>query len=215
LSNEPTLLENRASLPKNRVTATTYELPSSENRQTPSIYEPAANFSRPIKGCSPLTANYTDLSTSANGNINSWYWSFPGGNPSSSTVQNPTNISYATAGSYSVSLSVTTVNGCRDSIKLPMVEVYPWPTADFCVVPPTAPTTNPVFSFCDMWSKDVSQWTWNFGDNSPTDSTSTDPIHSYAAAATDNDFYQYTICIRVQNQHGCWDTHLPQRRAYS
>ncbi|HET7818055.1 MAG TPA: gliding motility-associated C-terminal domain-containing protein, partial [Bacteroidia bacterium] len=77
---------------------------------------------------------------------------------------------------------------------------------DFCVVPTIAPTNNPVFNFCDLWSKDVAQWSWNFGDNSPIDSLSTDPTHSYASTATENDFYQYDICIRVQNKYGCWDT---------
>lgn len=36
----------------------------------------------------------------------SWSWSFPGGTPSASTVQNPT-VSYATAGTYNVTLTAT------------------------------------------------------------------------------------------------------------
>ncbi len=166
---------------------------------------PIANFSAPDSGCSPVCANYTDLSQAVDGTVNSWSWSFPGGTPSSSSSQNPTNICYYTPGSYSVSLSVTTNFGCKASIQLPMVEVYPWPNADFCVTPTIAPTTNPVFYFCDLWSTDVVQWTWDFGDNT-TDIINTDPSHSYSATATSNDFYSYKICINVQNQYGCWDT---------
>jgi hypothetical protein len=66
LSNEPTLLENRASLPKNRVTATTYELPSSENRQTPSIYEPAAVRNRASLSKNKLTSLENKLPLSRN-----------------------------------------------------------------------------------------------------------------------------------------------------
>jgi len=166
---------------------------------------PIANFSAPDSGCAPVCLNYTDLSTSTDGTVNNWQWSFPGGTPTGSAVKNPSNICYYTPGSYSSSLIITTNYGCKDTIQLPMVKVYPWPTANFCVAPTVAPTTNPVFTFCDLWSTDVVQWSWNFGDND-SDFINTDPIHSYSASATENDFYTYNICIRVQNQYGCWDT---------
>ena len=54
------------------------------------------------------SVNFTDLST---GNLTSWSWSFQGGTPATSTLQNPTNIQYNTAGTYSVTLIVTNVNG--------------------------------------------------------------------------------------------------------
>ncbi|TAL63356.1 MAG: hypothetical protein EPN85_00235 [Bacteroidetes bacterium] len=166
---------------------------------------PVANFSAPDKGCAPVCVNYTNLSTSTDGTINNWQWSFPGGTPTSSVANDPQNICYYTPGSYNVSLIVTTNYGCKDTIALPMVEVYPWPKAEFCVAPTVAPTTNPVFTFCDLWSTDVVSWSWNFGDND-SDFVNTDPVHSYSATATENDFYAYNICIRVQNQYGCWDT---------
>lgn len=170
------------------------------------VYQlPVANFSEPDSGCAPICVNYTDLSTSADGSIVLWGWDFPGATPTASNSSAPQNICYNSPGSYSVSLVVTTSFGCKDTVALPMIEVFPWPKADFCVTPLVAPTTNPVFSFCDEWSSDVVQWHWDFGDNS-TDSLSTDPTHSYSASATQNDFYAFTICINVQNQWGCWDT---------
>ena len=167
--------------------------------------QPVANFSKPDSGCAPICVNYTDLSTSTDGTISSWQWSFPGGAPQFSSSSNPQNICYNTPGNYSVSLVVTTSFGCVDSITLPMIEVYPWPNADFCVTPLIAPATDPIFTFCDMWSNDVVQWSWDFGDNS-TDNSNTDPVHSYSASASSNDFYAFNICLHVQNQHGCWDT---------
>jgi len=167
---------------------------------------PVANFVTPVKGCKPVNANYKDISNPVDGTIAAWEWSMPGGVPSSSTVSAPSNIQYNNVGTYSVSLIVTTNYGCKDTITLPMVEVYPWPTSDFCVAPSKAPTTAPLFNFCDMWSADVVKWQWDFGDGSALDTSSTDPIHSYSATATNNDFYKYNICIRVQNQYGCWDT---------
>jgi len=48
--------------------------------------------------------NFTDQSV---GNITSWNWQFPGGNPSTSTQQNPQNIVYDTPGTYAVTLTVS------------------------------------------------------------------------------------------------------------
>ncbi len=53
--------------------------------------------------CESATASFQDAS---NGNPTSWNWSFPGGNPSGSTLQNPT-VSYANAGTYDVTLIVS------------------------------------------------------------------------------------------------------------
>jgi hypothetical protein len=107
-----------------------------------------------------------------------------------------------------VGLIVTTNFGCKDTMLTPKyINVYAWPKADFCIAPPIAPSTNPLFEFCDLWTKDVVKWTWNFGDGTKdTTSKETDPKHSYATTATDNDFYSYKVCLNVKTIHGCWDT---------
>ncbi len=170
---------------------------------------PVAAFSGGGAGCSPLcVTNFADLSTSANGNITNWAWSFPGGSPSSFAGQTPPQICYSAPGAYGASLIVTSTFGCKDSVNItPLVNVYSWPHADFCLSPNTAPGTDPVFTFCPLWSPNpgVSSWAWNFGDGI-IDSVNTNPVHSYSATATGNDFYNYTICLNVKNQYGCWDS---------
>jgi len=52
--------------------------------------------------------SFTDKSTN---NPTSWLWTFEGGSPSTSTDQNPQNITYATAGSYVVTLTVSNASG--------------------------------------------------------------------------------------------------------
>ena len=52
--------------------------------------------------CEGLSVDYTDMST---GSPSSWSWSFPGGTPSISSLQNPQNIEYSTPGSYDVTLT--------------------------------------------------------------------------------------------------------------
>ncbi|GAB4280327.1 MAG: hypothetical protein Kow0068_04520 [Marinilabiliales bacterium] len=50
------------------------------------------------------SVDFTDLSI---GNPTTWNWIFEGGNPSTSTMQNPTGIVYDTAGVYSVTLEIS------------------------------------------------------------------------------------------------------------
>ena len=54
--------------------------------------------------CQGMSVDFTDLSTN---DPTSWDWTFPGGTPSSSSVQNPQNIFYSGAGSYNVTLTVS------------------------------------------------------------------------------------------------------------
>ena len=67
---------------------------------------PSANFSvSTTSGYIPLIVNFTDESS---GNITSWNWNF--GDGATSTIQNPSHT-YATEGTYSVSLSVSGPDG--------------------------------------------------------------------------------------------------------
>jgi PKD repeat protein len=67
---------------------------------------PSASFSTaPV--CANTSCTFTDAST---GSPTSWSWSFPGGVPSSSTLQNPT-ATYAAAGTYTVTLFAYNANG--------------------------------------------------------------------------------------------------------
>lgn len=64
-----------------------------------------------IEGCSPLTVNFTDISSSADGNIVSRLWDVGGSNAVSenSTVQSI----YSLPGTYTVKLIVSDDNGCQ------------------------------------------------------------------------------------------------------
>lgn len=89
-----------------------------------------------LQPASSLTANDSTICSGAcvnfsNQSINdsSWQWSFPGGTPASSTLQNPPQVCYATSGSYSVTL-ITSNNFGIDTLTLPnYITVYPAPSA--------------------------------------------------------------------------------------
>lgn len=168
---------------------------------------PVANFSNPDSGCAPQCFAFNDLSTSIDGTITNWLWSFPGGAPGTSNNQNPNCINYITPGTYDVSIIVMTQYGCRDTLLIQQyIDIFAWPTSDFSIAPAVASVNEPNFSFSDLWTSDVTQWVWDFGDGSPTDNINTDPSHSYSATATNNDYYEYNVCLYVENIHGCWDS---------
>lgn len=74
----------------------------------PGNYAPVCNFSaNALIACPGAAIQYTDYSS---GVPTTWAWTFPGGSPSSSSVQNPL-VYYNTPGTYSVSLTVTNGNG--------------------------------------------------------------------------------------------------------
>ncbi|MEJ5208342.1 pre-peptidase C-terminal domain-containing protein [Denitratimonas sp. CY0512] len=70
---------------------------------------PVANFSSTVNG---LTVNFTDTSTDADGSIASRSWNF--GDGTTSSAANPSKT-YASAGSYSVTLTVTDNQGASHS----------------------------------------------------------------------------------------------------
>jgi PKD repeat protein len=69
---------------------------------------PSASFTAtPTSGTAPLSVRFTDTST---GQISAWAWNF--GDGTTSTAQNPTH-SYASAGTYSVTLTATASSGTK------------------------------------------------------------------------------------------------------
>lgn len=77
---------------------------------TEEVCKPVAEFSAiPATGCNGRAIQFTDLTYNTD-TISSYSWLFPGGNPSSSTDQNPLVV-YDTEGSYDVSLTATNITG--------------------------------------------------------------------------------------------------------
>ncbi|MEO6883671.1 MAG: PKD domain-containing protein, partial [Bacteroidia bacterium] len=86
----------------------------------PGSNPPAANFvGTPTTICPGTTVNFTDLSGY---NPTSWSWTFSGGTPGTSTVQNPSVI-YNTAGSYNATLTATNSNGSNAMTKTAYINV--------------------------------------------------------------------------------------------
>jgi gliding motility-associated-like protein len=157
---------------------------------------PTANFSSSLPACESTSITFTDLSIANSGNIISWAWDFGDGN--TSTVQNPTHT-YATPGTYTVTLTVTTDKGCVSVVLSQQITVYSKPNADFLV--PEVCLSDTWAQFTDLSTATppdvVTAWAWDFGDGGT--STLQNPQHSYTAVGS------YNVTLTVTTNRGCTD----------
>ncbi len=139
---------------------------------------PIANFSGdPTSGCVPLTVQFTDMSLNS---PTSWNWTFNGGTPASSTLQNPV-VTYNTAGSFDVSLTVTNAIGSDNLTFTDYIVVDDVPIAAFGF---TQVGLTVIF---DNNSLNATTYSWDFGDGNT--STEENPVHEYAV----DGFYDVTL----------------------
>ena len=134
-----------------------------------------------------------DLSTIDNGTITNWSWQL--GNGATSTQQDPF-LTYFEDSVYQVTLAVTALGGCTDTITQP-VEIFPLPVA---VVAADNVCFGEEVQFGDssfINSGTIDEWEWTFGDGN----TSTDqhPSHLYS------DAQNYVYSLTVTSDHGCID----------
>jgi len=84
---------------------------------------PAVNFTAsPLNGYTPLTVNFTDLST---GNVTGWSWAF--GDGGNSAAASPTH-NYTAAGTYTVNLTVDNACGANTTSKARYISVMSTPS---------------------------------------------------------------------------------------
>jgi len=86
------------------------------------LCEPISDFNaQSYSVCTGSSINFFDRSF--NGEVDSWIWEFPGGNPATSTSQNPT-VSYTTPGIYNVTLTTTNASGSNSKTKTQLISVF-------------------------------------------------------------------------------------------
>jgi PKD repeat protein len=130
---------------------------------------PDANFSiaGDAEGCIPLEVTFEDNSSE---NTIGREWIFEGGNPSSSTEQNPT-VTYNAAGTYAVTLIVESMAGF-DTLEMPdAVVVNPDVDIDFDQL---VDSLQVAFTNSTL---NADSFIWSFGDGNS--STEENPTHTY------------------------------------
>jgi len=136
------------------------------------------------KGCAGVTVQFTDQSA---GDPVSWQWTFEGGNPATSSEQNP-SVTYATPGTYAVTLQATNIYGSNTSTQPGYVTIIGAPLAGFnySAVLGTVTFTST--------SQGADSYAWNFGDGGT--SNEANPVHVYDQSGA------YTVTLTVTNDCG-------------
>lgn len=151
---------------------------------------PVASFvANSTSGSAPFPVQFIDVSTNT---PTVWVWSF--GDGGYSTSQNPTHT-YSSAGTYSVSLTVTNADGTtnitRSSYIAVSAPVVPVPIITANVVSGSAPLT---VQFMDNSTHSPTAWAWTFGDGGW--STSQNPVHTYTSNGT------FDVSLTATNEGG-------------
>ncbi|WP_345168600.1 PKD domain-containing protein [Nibribacter koreensis] len=165
----------------------------SVTKQITVIPNPVASFTT-ANVCEGEAAKFTNTSTANGSGALSYLWTF--GDSKTSTEQNP-NYTYATPGTYTVTLVVKAANACEETFTQ-SITIYPTPRADFS---PTVGCQADAVSFQDMTSLSggrLTTWAWDFGDG--TNSAQQNPSHQYTKPGT------YTVKLTTTSDKGCPST---------
>ncbi|MBN2011918.1 PKD domain-containing protein [candidate division KSB1 bacterium] len=133
-----------------------------------------ANFiADTTSGCTPLTVVFYDKSQ----NATTWFWDFPGGNPSSASSKGPHTVTYAAAGTYNVKLDIVCPNaypGKNTIIKDKYITVSKCPCEAEFVANKTIACVGEEIIFTDQ-STDAICWQWSFPGGTPSSAQTQGP----------------------------------------
>lgn len=149
--------------------------------------EPEANFTFVSNNDfhTPSEITFTNTSTSAM----SYVWDFGDGS-STSTDENPVHT-YATTGSYTVTLTAT--NETLTNEKTATIEITPFqPVANFTHVSNNGYHAPSIVTFTNT-SEHAASYLWDFGDGTAT-STAQNPVHTFTAVGS------YDVKLTVTNE---------------
>lgn len=177
---------------------------------------PTADFTfLPTSPSTADTIQFMDHSSDPDGIIRSWSWDF--GDRSSSQIRNPTH-SYADAGTFEVTLTVTDDDNADVKVSRTIVVTEGKPAENAVNEPPAAFFTygpvNPVTgstvefnaSFSEAGSFDISSYSWEFGDGI----TAFGKIvyHKYDVEG------DYEVTLTVQDEGGQVDSEMKTVRVF-
>lgn len=161
--------------------------------------EPTADFAASKRnGCSPTPIQFTDQSVSPAGtSITKWKWDF--GDGGSSTLQNPV-YTYRSAGSFTVTLTITNDKGCTKLITKPnYIDIIPGVVPNFASSIPAVCRAPALIKFTNgSTGPGTISHSWDFGDGKTSSSHSPDHIYTKEGS--------YKVALVVSSSEGCSDT---------
>lgn len=162
--------------------------------------EPKADFNPPAEVCKGSSMTFNDLSTAPGSTVTQWHWDF--GDMTTSADKNPVKT-YAEAGDYTVTLKVTSAEGCHSisaaNIATRQVVVNAVPVAAFSTDGPACEKQSVTFiNESTVSAGNIVKWNWSYGDGNTAVLTTTGPVtHNYAAAGN------YPVTLQVETDKGC------------
>ena len=138
--------------------------------------------------CHGDEVHFTDNSI---GDPTSWEWTFEGGDPATSTEENPT-VSYAASGSFNVTLTVQNVDGEENTLSSDafitvnsLEAAFSASTTDLC--------DQEQVLFTDNTDCNATSWEWTFEGGDPATSTEQNPTVTYNTAGV------YSVTLVAHN----------------
>ncbi|OKS89171.1 PKD domain-containing protein [Mucilaginibacter polytrichastri] len=163
-----------------------------------------ANFTVSAPACTGLPVTLTDNSVAGGSAITQWLWDYGDGTTETKTTNTVFTHTYATAGTYNITLQVAS-GSCLSDVNAQSFTVNPLPIVDFSL--PDVCLSDAFAQFTDLSTiTDNTQanftYLWNFGDAyataaNPNTSTDKNPKHKYSQAAN------YTVSLTVTSKYGC------------
>lgn len=141
---------------------------SCSDEETPQII---ADFkSSAVRIVEGATVDFEDLST---GQPSKWSWSFEGGIPTESNIQNP-SIIYPSAGTYTVILTASNESSSDRKESIGQITVIRKIIPSF-ISDQTSANQGTTINFSDNSEGDPTSWSWTFEDGNPSSSGSQNP----------------------------------------
>lgn len=146
----------------------------------------------PQRGCAPFDWTFSSTVVTSEP-ITNYQWDF--GDGTTSTLPTPTHT--FTAGTYTITLIVSTASGCRDTVRVTQgIRAGNKPHANFTATPRDA-CANTAVAFNDLSTGVIDEWLWDFGDGGT--STQQNPSHEYG----DTGYFHVQLIVW---SNGCPDT---------
>ena len=164
---------------------------------------PIAIFTTSAPLCETRNITLTNQSTSSSGSVNSWFWNL-GDGTTSTTGFIPFSHTYA-AGTYIISLAVTSDKGCKSDSAFKTITVNALPQVNFILPVVCLSDAFATFndsSFINDGTGNSFIYAWNFNDpnatpSNPNTSTLKNPQHKFSASGV------YNVSLTVTSNRGC------------
>lgn len=144
--------------------------------------------------CENEPVSLSSISTISDGSALAHSWTLSDGFASANTSF---THQFASAGSYTGTLIVTSVNGCTDQVTQP-INVFPLPQAMLTTEPVCVNSSAIINDLSMVSSGSIQYWRWDFGDGNG--SNAPNPVHIYTAEGN------YRINLYIETEHGCRDS---------